>query len=85
MRGLGSAPSYLIYMAIKHAKTGKLRNRSGAKKRVRRTGSGKYVMQKGAHNHLLQQKSKRQKRLAKKMLVTKGVERHILDRVLPSR
>jgi large subunit ribosomal protein L35 len=46
----------------------KLKSHSGAKKRVKRTGSGKLVLHRGHRNHLLQQKSKRQKRLSRTLL-----------------
>jgi len=48
---------------------GKLKSHSGAKKRVRKTGSGKLAMKRNSRNHLLQQKSKRQKRLNRTMVV----------------
>ncbi len=41
----------------------KLKSHSGAKKRLRRTGSGKLAFNRNSRNHLLLQKSKRQKRL----------------------
>ncbi len=47
----------------------KLRSHSGAKKRVHRTGSGKLVLRRGHRNHLLLQKSKRQKRLNRTLTV----------------
>ncbi len=43
----------------------KIKTRSSAKKRVKITGSGKIRLQKSAKNHLLINKSKRQKKLAK--------------------
>jgi len=54
------------------ARPGKIRTSSSAKKRFKITGKGKVAHQKAAHNHLLQQKSKRQKRLAKKSLIVSG-------------
>jgi large subunit ribosomal protein L35 len=42
---------------------GKLKSHSGAKKRFRKTGSGKLAMKRHSRNHLLSQKSKRQKRM----------------------
>lgn len=39
----------------------KLKSRSSAKKRVRKTGTGKLKVMKAARGHLLQQKSKGQK------------------------
>lgn len=41
----------------------KMKSHSGAKKRIWRTGSGKYAFKRRGRSHLLQQKSKRQKRL----------------------
>lgn len=48
---------------------GKLKSHSGAKKRLRRTGSGKLTLKRNSRNHLLQQKNKRQKRLDRTLLV----------------
>jgi large subunit ribosomal protein L35 len=48
---------------------GKLKSHSGAKKRVRTTGSGKLAIKRHGRNHLLQQKSKRQKRLNRTVMV----------------
>lgn len=47
----------------------KLKSHSGAKKRVRTTGSGKMAVKRHGRNHLLQQKSKRQKRLNRTVMV----------------
>ncbi len=47
----------------------KMKSHSGAKKRIRKTGSGKLAMKRHSKNHLLQQKSKRQKRLNGTMMV----------------
>ncbi|MFA6528123.1 MAG: bL35 family ribosomal protein [Candidatus Gracilibacteria bacterium] len=44
----------------------KQKSHSGAKKRVRKTGSGKFTMQKGSKRHRLANKSKRQKKLGAK-------------------
>ncbi len=41
----------------------KMKSHSGAKKRVRKTGSGKFAFNRRGRRHLLQQKNKRQKRL----------------------
>lgn len=48
---------------------GKLKSHSGAKKRVRKTGSGKLAMKRHSRNHLLQQKSKRQKRMNRTIML----------------
>ena len=47
----------------------KMKSHSGAKKRIRKTGSGKLAMKRHGRNHLLQQKSKRQKRLDRTMIL----------------
>ena len=47
--------------SLKVGKVGKQKTKSAAKKRFKKTGSGKWVNDKVAHNHLLLQKSKRQK------------------------
>lgn len=66
------------------AKPGKIKNKSGAKKRLKLTGSGRYAHQKPAHNHLLQQKSKRQKRLADKMIIVNGAYAKMVKKMLPN-
>ena len=65
------------------AKPGKQRTSSAAKKRIKRTGKGAFAHEKAAHNHLLQQKSKKQKRLSGRTL---KVARHgkTLKRLLPN-
>ena len=47
----------------------KLKSHSGAKKRVYKTGSGKFAMKRNSRNHLLMQKAKRQKRLNRTLVV----------------
>lgn len=41
----------------------KMKSHSGAKKRLRKTGSGKIAFKRRARQHLLMQKNKRQKRM----------------------
>ena len=41
----------------------KMKSHSGAKKRIRKTGSGKYAFKRHSRGHLLSQKNKRQKRM----------------------
>lgn len=53
----------------------KMKSHSGAKKRIYRTGSGKLAYHRRAKNHLLMQKSKRQKRLNRTILMHKTNER----------
>jgi large subunit ribosomal protein L35 len=48
---------------------GKLKSHSGAKKRVKKTGSGKLKMKRHSRNHLLSQKSKRQKRMNRTLMM----------------
>ncbi|MBP7114645.1 MAG: 50S ribosomal protein L35 [Candidatus Peribacteraceae bacterium] len=55
----------------------KLKSHSGAKKRIRRTGSGKLAFNRHSRNHLLMQKSKRQKRLNRTKLMHSANERNI--------
>lgn len=47
----------------------KQKTHSGAKKRLRRTGSGKLAVKRNSRGHLLMQKNKRQKRLSRTLLV----------------
>ena len=65
-------------------KVGKLRNRSGAKKRFKRTGKGHFVQKPAAHNHLLQQKSKKSKRHAKKSVIVSNTYSKMMHRMLPN-
>lgn len=48
----------------------KLKSHSGAKKRVRRSGSGKWLFRRNSRNHLLLQKAKRQKRRHRTLVVS---------------
>ncbi len=56
---------------------GKLKSHSGAKKRIRKTGSGKLTLKRNSRNHLLLQKGKRQKRLDRTLLVHPADERRV--------
>lgn len=55
----------------------KLKSHSGAKKRLRKTGSGRLAFKRNSRNHLLQQKSKRQKRLNRTKMLSPRDERNI--------
>ena len=66
------------------ARPGKSKTNSSAKKRIKRTGKGTFAHEKAAHNHLLQQKSKSQKRLPKKTLVLKGYKKAV-KKLLPNK
>ncbi len=65
------------------ARPGKIRTKSGAKKRFKLTGKKRYASNKSAHNHLLGQKSKRQKRLFGHSIVGSDVFNKQLKRQLP--
>jgi len=65
------------------ARPGKQRSSSAAKKRIKRTGRGAFAHEKVAHNHLLQQKSRRQKRLSARTLKASTVYNTTLKRLLP--
>lgn len=70
-------------MAYRKGKVGKLRTRSAAKKRFKVTGKGKFTNNKPAHNHLLQQKSKRQKRIFRKKQLSSNSFKKQLKRLMP--
>ena len=61
----------------------KMKSHSGAKKRVWKTGSGKYAFKRHSRRHLLQQKSKRQKRLPGTVVANKRDYMH-LQGMLPN-
>lgn len=67
------------------ARPGKQRSSSAAKKRIKKTGKGAFAHEKAAHNHLLQQKSKRQKRLAGQTIKADGGYSKMLKRMLPGK
>ena len=55
----------------------KLKSHSGAKKRFRKTGSGRIAFQRNSRNHLLMQKNKRQKRLNRTRILTESDSRNL--------
>ena len=59
-----------------------MKSHSGGKKRVKRTGGGNLKLKRNSRNHLLQQKSKRQKKL-NRTLVVEGTEKKTLQSLLP--
>jgi len=67
------------------ARPGKQRTSSAAKKRLRKTSKGQVVAHKASHSHLLQQKSKRQKRLFKHMHGVNAVYNKQIKRMLPGK
>ena len=60
----------------------KQKSHSGAKKRVWKTGSGKFAMKRNSRNHLLMQKNARQKRL-NRTIVTDSTDFKRLKSILP--
>jgi ribosomal protein L35 len=60
-----------------------MKSHSGAKKRVWKTGSGKYAFKRRGRGHLLQQKSKRQKRLNRTVVANKRDYAHF-EGLLPN-
>lgn len=62
----------------------KLKSNKSAAKRFRKTGSGKIVGRKSGRGHLLQQKTRRQKKLANKPKVLKVGESRRIKRLLPN-
>ncbi|HRH93691.1 MAG TPA: 50S ribosomal protein L35 [Candidatus Peribacteria bacterium] len=55
----------------------KLKSHSGAKKRFRKTGSGRIAFQRNSRNHLLMQKNKRQKRLNRTRMLNPSDSRNL--------
>ena len=60
----------------------KQKSHSGAKKRAKRTGTGKFIVQKSCKNHLLVNKSKRQKKLNNKGKVAEAPQQKILAKLI---
>ena len=60
----------------------KQKSHSGAKKRFRKTGSGKIAFKRRGRSHLLQQKSKRQKSLSRTVVLqSRDLDR--IEAILP--
>lgn len=55
----------------------KLKSHSGAKKRFRKTGSGHIAFKRRNRNHLLLQKSRRQKRINRTIMIHSRDEKRI--------
>jgi large subunit ribosomal protein L35 len=55
----------------------KLKSHSGAKKRFRKTGSGRVAFKRNSRNHLLLQKNKRQKRLNRTRMLSDSDSRNL--------
>lgn len=71
-------------MAATKGKVGKQKNHQASAKRFKKTGTGKWKMEKACRRHLLLQKSDRQKKAGKKAkLMTKGNARNTAA-LLPS-
>lgn len=61
----------------------KLKTRSSVKKRVKVTGSGRYMMKKACKNHLLANKSKRQKKKNAKGMAVDVTHVKTIAKMLP--
>jgi len=62
----------------------KLKSNSSAKKRFKKTGTGKIVGKKAARGHLLMQKSRTQKRLGIGMKILEKGNARAVARALPN-
>ncbi len=60
----------------------KIKSHSGAKKRVKKTGSGRYAMKRNSRQHLLMQKSKKAKRQNRTLLVH-ATDKHKMKPLVP--
>lgn len=60
----------------------KIRSRSGVKKRIKKTGTGKYRFEKSCKRHLLAQKSKRQKNIGGSKIIVNDTQAKYLAKVL---
>ncbi|MDD4351661.1 MAG: 50S ribosomal protein L35 [Candidatus Gracilibacteria bacterium] len=62
----------------------KQKSNSSAKKRFKKTGSGKIMHEKSAKNHLLKNKSKRQKKFGADGITLSGTTKHRVSRMVPN-
>ncbi len=60
----------------------KQKSHSGAKKRVKITGKGTFIVEKSCKNHLLVNKSKRQKKLNNKGKVAEAPQQKLLVKLI---
>jgi len=60
----------------------KPKSNSGVKKRFRKTGTGKVMAQKSCKNHLLVNKSKRQKKLHNKGMPMSNTQTKIINKLI---
>ncbi len=62
----------------------KMKSHSGAKKRFRKTGTGKIRARHGMTSHILEKKNaKRRRRLGRPLLVAKADEKRVKDLLKP--
>jgi len=61
----------------------KLKSHSGASKRLRKTGSGKWIRRKAGMRHILTSKHPKQKRRLGKSTEVDAVDRTAIQRLLP--
>ncbi|WP_067142719.1 50S ribosomal protein L35 [Oceanivirga salmonicida] len=64
----------------------KMKTHKGAKKRIKVTGSGKFVMKHSGKSHILTKKShKRKKRLGEDYVITKGASKKVAKLLVGSK
>jgi len=61
----------------------KLKNHSGASKRFKRTGSGKWMRRRAGKRHILTSKHPEKKRRLSGSMVVRPEDRYALDRLMP--
>ncbi|EEG76451.1 50S ribosomal protein L35 [Dethiobacter alkaliphilus] len=61
----------------------KMKTHSGAAKRFKKTGSGKYKRSRANHSHILEKKAPKRKRRLRKNSVVCAAETKRLDKMLP--
>ena len=61
----------------------KMKSNSGAKKRFRKTGSGKVKFKKAYHSHILTSKTTKKKRNMRRMRILPPAEEKRVKRMLP--
>ena len=61
----------------------KVKTHSGAKKRFKRTGTGKFKFQHAYKRHLLTNRTKKRKRQARQAAVVPSAHHHQIEKLLP--
>jgi large subunit ribosomal protein L35 len=61
----------------------KMKSKSGAKKRFRKTGTGKWKRNKKGKRHILTKKTTKRKRKLRKSTLVADCQEHQMERMLP--